>query len=103
MVNLYNDDVMVMVSFGDGRMDIQPMTMEGDALDPKKISVMLGLPDLGVEPFSRQATRQPDGIWSIEDLVLPVRGAWMIRVSLLVSDFEQVTVAGVLETGDPAP
>jgi len=103
MVNLYNDDVMVMVSFGDGRMDIQPMTMEGDALDPKKISVMLGLPDLGVEPFSRQATRQPDGIWSIEDLVLPVRGAWMIRVNLLVSDFEQVTVAGVLETGDTAP
>jgi len=103
MTHLYSNEAMVMVSFGNGRMDIQPMTAEDYELDPKEISVTLGLPELGVEPFSRKALRGPDGIWSINDLILPAQGAWTVAVDLLVSDFKQVKVTGVLETGDPAP
>jgi copper transport protein len=40
----------------------------------------------------RTASRQGDGSWRVEGLTIPVAGRWSVRVDILVSDFDLVTL-----------
>jgi copper transport protein len=82
---------------GPVRMSLSPMTGDFAALDPKAITVTVANPGAGIEPIERHAVKAADGTWQVEGLVLPVPGQWRVRVDVLISDFEKVTLEDHIE------
>jgi copper transport protein len=65
--------------------DLQP-------LEAMEVTLTLADPAAGIEPMRRTASRQGDGSWRVEGLTIPVAGRWSVRVDILVSDFDLVTL-----------
>jgi copper transport protein len=82
-----------------GTDDFVLQIMAGDAtpLQAKEVSLFLSLPEKGIEPMERKATRDADGIWTIRGVPIPFAGLWRVRVDALVTDFEKVTLEEELE------
>jgi copper transport protein len=57
----------------------------------KEVTLVFANPSSGIEPIRRTAAAA-DGQWRIDDLRFPVAGLWNVRVELLVSDFDKLTV-----------
>lgn len=68
------------------------MTGDFAPLDPKALTLVLSNPKAGIEPFERPAQKQPDGTWLVDDLTIPIPGAWTIRLDIRVSDFEMTKI-----------
>jgi copper transport protein len=68
------------------------MTGDFGPLDAKEVTLVLSKPDSGIEPLKRPATKPGDGSWRVDNLVIPVPGRWMVRIDILVSDFEVVKI-----------
>jgi copper transport protein len=68
--------------------------MNGDAspLAAKEATVILSLPERGIEPLERKATLDADGYWRLRDVPIPFPGRWHLRIDALVTDFEKVTM-----------
>lgn len=73
--------------------------MNGDAspLAAKEATLVLGLPERGIEPLERAATLGADGDWHVRDVPLPYPGHWHIRIEALVTDFKKVTLEDELD------
>jgi copper transport protein len=61
-------------------------------LGVKAVSIFLSNPGAGIEPVRRDAEREDDSSWRIDDLRIPLAGRWTLRVEVLVSDFEKETL-----------
>lgn len=68
--------------------------MNGDAspLAVKEATVILSLPERGIEPLERKAALEADGYWHLRDVPLAFPGRWHLRIDALVTDFEKVTM-----------
>ena len=64
-----------------------------DPLPAKEVTLVLSNPAAAIEPIRRPA-RLVDGVWRVDDLVVPIGGRWTVRVDVLVSDFEMVKLEG---------
>jgi copper transport protein len=53
---------------------------------------VLANPAAGIEPMRRGAAHAGESNWRIDDLRVPVAGRWNVRIEILVSDFDKVTV-----------
>jgi copper transport protein len=73
------------------------MTGDFGPLDAKEVTLVLSKPDSGIEPLKRAATKPGDGSWRVDNLVIPVPGRWMVRIDILVSDFEMVKIEAPIE------
>lgn len=77
------------------------LTLTDAALAPlaaKEVEVALSNAAAGIEPIRRQARPAGAiGIWTVDDLQMPVAGHWTIRVGILVSDFERLFLEGYLD------
>lgn len=73
------------------------MTGDFGPLDPKEMTLILSSPAAGLEPLRRPARRAGDGTWRVEGLALPVPGRWQLRLDILASDFEMVTLESGLD------
>ena len=73
--------------------------MNGDAspLAAKEVTLVLSLPERGIEPLERAATLGADGYWHVRDVPLPYAGHWHIRIEALVTDFKKVTLQDELD------
>jgi copper transport protein len=58
----------------------------------KEVTLVLANPTAGIEPMRRLAVRVGASIWRIDDLRIPVAGRWNLRLEILISDFDKVTV-----------
>jgi copper transport protein len=58
----------------------------------KEVALMLANPAAGIEPLRMNAVPAGDSRWRIEDLRIPVAGRWTLRVDILVSDFDKVSL-----------
>jgi copper transport protein len=58
----------------------------------KEVTLMLANPAAGIEPMRVNAVPAGDSRWRIEDLRIPIAGRWTLRVDILVSDFDKVTL-----------
>jgi len=76
---------------------ITVMTAEFGPLDAKEVLLVLTNKDAGIEPLHRSAEKGADGIWRVRGLVVPVSGRWNVRVEILISDFEKITLEEVVE------
>jgi copper transport protein len=68
--------------------------MNGDAspLAAREATLILSLPERGIEPFERKAVLGADGYWHLRDVPLPFSGHWHLRIDALVTDFEKVSM-----------
>jgi copper transport protein len=92
--------VQVLVSPGTAGIDnFMLRIMAGDAIPmaAKEVTLVLSQPGRGIEPFERQASRGGDGNWSAQDVPLPFAGRWRVRIDVLVSDFEKVSLEDDLD------
>ncbi len=94
-VHIHTQKAMADITVTPGRagpVAVSIMVMTGDfgPLDPKEVALVLANPAAGIEPIKRRAARTDDGRWQVDGLVLPLAGAWDLRVDVLISDFEMV-------------
>ncbi len=74
------------------RIDIQVLDSTFNMLTVKEMTVTLANPAAGIEPLRRAAVPAPDGHWRLEGLQIPVAGQWIVRVDLLIDDFDQIVL-----------
>lgn len=70
---------------------------DGEPLTPREVIVLFSQAARGVEPIKVEATQSEDGLWLAEPLPLTVSGPWDVRIEILVDDFKEVRLEGVLE------
>jgi copper transport protein len=97
-VHLHTAQAMADVSVMPGRagrvaVAIYPMAADFTPLEAKEVTLVLSKADAGIEPLRRAATRV-DGVWRIDEMQVPLAGAWQIRVDILISDFEIAKLSG---------
>jgi copper transport protein len=73
--------------------------MTGDAalLPAKEATLILSLPERGIEPMERRATLGPDGYWHVRGVALPLPGRWRMQIDALVTDFQKISLQDELQ------
>jgi copper transport protein len=96
-VHIHTDAAMFQVLVSPGKVganDFVLQLMTGDAapLPAKETTLILSLPERGIEPLERRARLEPDGNWHVRGVALPRAGRWRMRIEALVTDFQKVTL-----------
>jgi copper transport protein len=101
MVHVHGEKGSAMITITPGR--VGPVSvavtlgMPGAArLEAKEVTVTLLNPAAGIEPIRRKMTLA-GGTWTAEGITLPVPGAWTVRTAALVTDYDKVTLEGIVE------
>jgi copper transport protein len=105
-IHIHTDAAMfqVLISPGSvGKDSFVLQLMEGDAspLVAKEATLILSLPERGIEPLQRQATLGADGYWHVTDAPIPYPGRWHMRIEALVTDFRKVTLEDDFDVPQP--
>jgi copper transport protein len=66
-------------------------------LPAKEVTLFFAKPDAGIEPLRMPATQIEGASWRVDDVQLPLAGIWQVRVEILVSDFEKITLEDAVE------
>ncbi|MBR1225555.1 copper resistance protein CopC [Bradyrhizobium sp. AUGA SZCCT0176] len=98
-IHIHTEKAMAQVSIVPGKVGsndfvLQLLTGDFGELSAKEATLTLSLPERGIEPLEREAKRRPDGYWHVRGVPLPVAGRWRMRIDVLVTDFEKVTLEG---------
>ncbi|QOF75625.1 copper resistance protein CopC (plasmid) [Aminobacter sp. SR38] len=72
------------------------IALSAGLVEPKQVEFVATLADAGIEPMRRRARRCEDR-WCVDGLVLPVPGTWVVRVEVLISEFELEKLEGSIE------
>jgi copper transport protein len=96
-VHLHGQRAMAQVSLlpvraRDPRVNIEVLDADFNALKVQEVTVMLANPAAGIEPVRRAATRFSEGHWRVEGLRIPIAGKWVVRVDLLIDDFDKIVL-----------
>lgn len=101
--HIHTDKAMADVTIArnrSGQSRISIVLQSGDfrPLPAREVTLTLANPVTGIEAISRQASPLPDqGIWRIDNLMIPAPGNWTINVEVLISDFERIELKGEIE------
>ncbi|MFI0848521.1 copper resistance CopC/CopD family protein [Mesorhizobium sp. IMUNJ 23232] len=82
---------------GPVRVEIGNLLLDGKPFEPISVSVDLDKPSYGIGPFTRDASKAGDGTYRADGFLLPLDGFWIVRVTVLVSDFRSVTLIDVFD------
>jgi copper transport protein len=101
-IHIHREDAMFQVLVSPGKVGSDSFVlqlMNGDAspLEAKEATLVLSLPERGIEPLERPAALGPDGYWHVKDVLLPYPGRWHMRIEALVTDFKKVTLEDDLD------
>jgi copper transport protein len=96
-VHIHTDAAMFQVLVSPGKVgsnDFVLQLMTGDAalLPAKEATLILSLPERGIEPMERRAALGPDGYWHVRGVALPLPGRWHMQIDALVTDFQKITL-----------
>lgn len=96
-VHLHGGNAMALASVSPGRIGPNTVTvvMPG-ASQPKEIALSLWESEGVIEPI-RQAMVYAHGTWKASGLYVPRRGTWMLRLDVLVDDFQSLRLEGRLD------
>lgn len=97
-----NDGVSALLSIrppiaGPVRVDVAEIAVDGRPLTPLGVSVELDKPSYGIGPFAKEARPAGAGVYSADGYLLPLDGFWVVKVTILVSDFRSVTLTEVFD------
>jgi copper transport protein len=70
---------------------LQLMSGEGILLPVKQATLVLTLPERGLQPLERKATLGADGYWHVEDIALSFAGRWHLRIEAQTA-FQTITL-----------
>ena len=101
-IHIHTDAAMFQVLVSPGKVganDFVLQLMTGDAapLPAKEATLILSLPDRGIEPMERRATLGLDGTWHVRGVALPQPGRWRMQIEALVTDFQKITLQSDLQ------
>lgn len=85
---------------GPVRIEVGDLALDGEALEPIAVSVELDKPAYGIGPFMREARPTSGHTFVAEGFVLPLDGFWIVRVTVLVSEFRSVTLTDIFDVRD---
>jgi copper transport protein len=96
-VHIHSDRAMFQVLISPAKVGadnfvLQLMNGDGSLLSAKEATLVLTMPDRGIEAIERPGVRGVDGFWHVRDVALPVAGRWHMRIDALVTDFEKITL-----------
>jgi len=63
----------------------------------KEVTLVLAKPEARIEPLRLPAAHVENTNWRIDQVHLPILGDWQVRVEILISDFEKVTLEDRVE------
>jgi copper transport protein len=101
-VHIHTDAAMFQVLVSPGKVganDFVLQLMTGDAalLPAKEATLILSLPERGIEPMERRAVLGPDGYWHVRGVPLPLAGRWHMQIDALVTDFQKISLQDDLQ------
>jgi copper transport protein len=70
---------------------LQLMSGDGNLLRVNEATLVLSLPERGIEPLERKASLGADGYWSVRDVPMPFAGRWHLRIDA-VTAFRKITL-----------
>jgi copper transport protein len=82
---------------GPVRIEVGDLLLDGKPFEPIGVNVELDKPSYGIGPFAHEARRIDAGTFHADGFVLPLDGFWVVRVTVLVSDFRSVTLMDVFD------
>jgi copper transport protein len=80
---------------------INVMDVQSRPLEVKGVDVVLLDPENRVEPIRQRARRLTSATWRIDEMPIPMAGNWLVRINLLITDFDKVTVRTTLNVTNP--
>jgi copper transport protein len=88
---------MAMATLEPGRANANRITIalsgpDGAPLAAREVELSFSRGDGAFEPVRADARGGGDGRWSAGPPILPIAGDWTLRLRILVSDFEQITL-----------
>jgi copper transport protein len=101
-VHIHTEQAMFQVLVSPGRVGSDSFVlqlMQGDAspLVAKEATLILSLPERGIEPMERPATLGTDGYWHVRNVPIPYPGHWHMRIEALVTDFKKIALEDELD------
>jgi copper transport protein len=95
-IHIHSEQAMFQVLISPGTVGtdnfvLQLMSGEGNLLQVKEATLVLSLPERGIEPLPRKASLGADGYWSVRDVPIPYPGRWHVRVDA-VTAFRKITL-----------
>ncbi|EIM30003.1 copper resistance D family protein [Microvirga lotononidis] len=78
------------------RIEVSEIRIGGERVKPLSVKIELDKPSYGIGPFVREARQQGD-VYLGDGFVLPLDGFWIIRVTLLITEFRSVTLTDVFD------
>lgn len=79
--------------------DIYLMGADMGPLDAKALTVELSNTSAGVEATRYQATKDADGKWRVDGIVIPLGGSWSLNLAVRVSEFQMIRLKDSVEFG----
>jgi copper transport protein len=70
---------------------LQLMSGDGNLLPVKEATMVLSLPERGIDPLQRKAALGADGYWHVDDVPIPQPGRWHVRIDA-VTEFQTITL-----------
>jgi len=98
-VHLHSPRIMAQVTLSPGRAGVTRARIvvasgRADAISPKEVTLILAKPEAGIEAIARPARHDGRQGWLVDGLVVPLAGAWQVKVDILVDDFEKASLEG---------
>jgi copper transport protein len=84
---------------GPTRVSMVLMTGDYAPLALREVTVILSKPDSAIEGIARNAERASDGIWTVDNFILPMAGKWHVRIDVLVTDFDKIILEDEIFVG----
>lgn len=96
-IHIHTDAAMFQVLISPGTVGKDTFVlqlMDGNAvpLVAKETTLILSLPERGIEPLQRTAMLGADGDWQVPDVPIPYPGRWHIRIEALVTGFRKIAL-----------
>ncbi|MDJ1637584.1 copper resistance CopC/CopD family protein [Rhizobium rhizogenes] len=82
--------------------EIDDLQLDGKTFEPISISLDLEKPAYGIGPFTHTAIRGGEGHFTAGGFFLPIDGFWIVRATVLVSDFRSVILTDIFDVRKPA-
>jgi copper transport protein len=92
-IHIHGEKAMAEIEL-DRRQGARLVVLDGEfgPLAVKEVVLVLTNPTAGIEPMRRVAKHAGESNWRIEQLPIPIAGRWKVRVEMLISDFEKLTI-----------
>lgn len=81
-----------------GKVAVEIWLSDGDMapITPQAVTLGLSMPGRGIERMAHAATVDADGLWHVEDLVLPLPGDWQLDLEIRLTRFSMTRIESII-------